>query len=299
MIIGTRASELALWQAQFVTHLLTKAGLHTEIVAISTTGDRIPDRPLNELGTQGVFTKELEDALLAGRIDAAVHSLKDTSLNRQPGLLIAAVSERIDPSDLLIIRKDMANRTSDFGIDSSHLVGTSAVRREKQIKALVPGICIKNLRGNVHTRLEKLGNGEYDAIFLASAGIKRLGIELDEFYVQRLDPKRFIPSPGQGALAIEMRDNDPFLSIVHDSINHKQSADAVTIERSLLELLGGGCSLPLGAYAEFDSDIWFLNAFWGGNDDRAVWIRECDIEPDTLVRKVYEKVTIMEDPAND
>jgi hydroxymethylbilane synthase len=299
MIIGTRGSDLALWQARWIAKILKASGIDNKLLIISTTGDQVQDLPLNEVGTQGVFTKELENALLAGRIDVAVHSLKDMSMDRPVGLSIAAISERADPADLLIISKEKINSASEFGIDISHFVGTSAIRRSAQIQALIPGIKVGNLRGNVPTRLQKLRKGKFDAIFLAAAGIQRLDIDLSEFKVKHLDPQYFIPSPGQGALAIEMRISDTLFDTVHKLINHKQTAIAVSLERSLLRLFGGGCSLPLGAYALFVSNKWILNAFWGGMEDNPVWVSEADLEPEHLAEKVYEKITRREGTTSD
>ena len=290
MIIGARGSELAQWQANWIADRLRNAGLAIDTKIISTVGDRNRDQPLNQLGVQGVFTKEIEEALLNREIDVAVHSLKDMSLEQPEGLAIVAVSQRVDPADLLIARKEIAIDSNEFGISETAIVGSSAVRRANQLKARMPTVRIENLRGNVPTRLEKLRTGKYDAIFLAAAGIVRLEIDLAGFSVKRLSPEWFLPSPGQGALAIEMRSDDPHREQVQSLIHHEMTATAVKIERSLLKSFGGGCSLPLGAYARYESDKWILDAFWGGDENNPIWMKDQERDPGQLSEKMYRRL---------
>lgn len=264
MIIGTRGSELARTQTNWVKNFLEqKLNMTIEVNIITTQGDRVTDRPLRELEGSGYFTKELEEALLDGRIDVAVHSYKDMPSRAPEGLTLAAVSAREDAADLLIMRPDAATSDEDdLFLKPEALVGTSAVRRETQLLALRPDLETKDLRGNVPTRLRKLRDGEYDAIMLASAGVRRLALDLSEFRVERLAPSLFVPAPGQGALAIQMRADDSRLSIVREAVHNAESFTATRIERQLQALFGGGCGLPLGAYASRNGDVWIMEGFW-------------------------------------
>ncbi|MCL4305384.1 hydroxymethylbilane synthase [bacterium] len=264
MIIGTRGSDLARTQTNWVKNFLEqKLNMTIEVNIITTQGDRVTDRPLRELEGSGYFTKELEEALLDGRIDVAVHSYKDMPSRAPEGLTLAAVSAREDAADLLIMRPDAATSDEDdLFLKPEALVGTSAVRRETQLLALRPDLETKDLRGNVPTRLRKLRDGEYDAIMLASAGVRRLALDLSEFRVERLAPSLFVPAPGQGALAIQMRADDSRLSIVREAVHNAESFTATRIERQLQALFGGGCGLPLGAYASRNGDVWIMEGFW-------------------------------------
>jgi hydroxymethylbilane synthase len=293
MRIGARGSELAQWQARWVAERLNNAGIETTIHAISTHGDRNRTQPLHEMGVTGVFTKELEEALLADEIDLAVHSLKDTALRQPDGLAMVAVTEREDPSELLIIRKEVLDNDAEiFPLAKGAVVGSGAVRRTSQAKALRPDFEMKNLRGNVPTRLGKLRDGDYDAIFLAAAGVGRLEIDLSEFNVMKLLPTRFVPSPAQGALGIEMRANHPDAETVRRTLEHAPTALAVTVERSFLRELGGGCSLPLGAHAFQENDIWQAHVFWGGNPDNPIWMRGADENPEALADRLQKKLHV-------
>lgn len=264
MIIGTRGSDLARTQTNWVKNFLEqKLNMTIEVNIITTQGDRVTDRPLRELEGSGYFTKELEEALLDGRIDVAVHSYKDMPSKAPEGLTLAAVSAREDAADLLIMRPDAATSDEDdLFLKPEALVGTSAVRRETQLSALRPDLETKDLRGNVPTRLRKLRDGEYDAIMLASAGVRRLALDLSEFRVERLAPSLFVPAPGQGALAIQMRADDSRLSAVREAVHNAESFTATRIERQLQALFGGGCGLPLGAYASRNGDVWIMEGFW-------------------------------------
>ncbi len=265
MIVGTRGSELARTQTNTVIRKLKeRLGWEIETRILVTQGDRVTDRPLRELEGRGYFTKELEQALLEHKIDVAVHSYKDMPSKSPDGLSVAAVSERENPQDLLIILPKAYERTAKpIAVRSGATIGTSAVRREAQLLALRPDILTKDLRGNVPTRFNKLRDGMYDAIVLAAAGVNRLQMDLSEFIVMPLPPGEFIPSPGQGALAIQMRCDDHRLSQVRDVIHDERTAIATIIERSVQALFGGGCGLPLGAHAETDGSQWKLHGFWG------------------------------------
>ncbi len=244
LVIGSRGSKLALWQAHHVAARLLELGRETRIEIIKTTGDKIRDVPLAQVGeqsnTKGVFTKEIEEALLAGAIDLAVHSLKDLPTELPAGLTIGAIPERQDPRDALVGKTLAELRGGDR-------VGTSSLRRSAQLRALRPDVEILDIRGNVDTRLRKLGEGEFDAILLAAAGLKRLGLEAS--IAEVLDPETMAPAVGQGALGIEIREGDADVAAALAPLDDADTRAAVEAERTLLSALGGGCQVPLGAYA--------------------------------------------------
>lgn len=243
IVIGSRGSQLALWQARHIASCLEKLGVETRLEIIKTTGDKITDVPLAQVGGKGLFTKEIEEALLAGTIDLAVHSLKDMPTGLPAGLTLAAIPEREDPRDALI-----GKPLSELGAGSS--VGTSSLRRAAQLHALGRGLVTENLRGNVDTRLRKLDEGEYDAIVLAAAGLRRLGWA--ERICELLDPGVMCPAAGQGALAIETREDGGAAQQIAGKLNHAATNAAVTAERALLATLEGGCQVPIGAHAHFE-----------------------------------------------
>lgn len=245
--IGTRGSALALWQARTVASLLGARGLACEIVTYKTSGDRLQDAPLTETGTKGLFVKELEDALLTGAVDLAVHSAKDMSVVLPDGLTIAAVLQREDPRDALVLprsssARDLAAATSALG--PAPAIGTSSIRRSAQLRAVWPQARFGAVRGNVDTRLRKLDAGEFDALVLAAAGLKRLGYA-DRITVA-LEIEDCIPAPCQGIVAIETRVDGP--AVLRD-IDDAAAAASFRAERALISALGGGCQLPLGAIA--------------------------------------------------
>jgi len=254
--IGTRASALAHAQTGLVANALAAArpGLACEIVRITTTGDRRHDKPLPQLGGKGLFTKEIEDALLAGDIDLAVHSLKDLPTRLAPGLAIAAIPQRAPANDALVA----ANGQPIDQLPQGARIGTSSPRRAAQLLAARPDLQPLSIRGNLDTRLRKLREGRYDAIVLALAGLTRLG--LADQVTQVLPIDLMLPAPGQGALAIETRAADPTIAALVGLIDHPASAAATTAERRVLEGLGSGCSLPLGTHAELDGDTLRLRA---------------------------------------
>ncbi len=240
LTIGSRGSQLALWQAHYVAELLGKSSIQTRIEIIKTTGDHLQTASLVQAGGKGLFTKEIEDALLAGAIDLAVHSLKDLPTEAPAGLAIAAIPEREDPRDALV-----GKRLSQLHMGAR--VGTSSGRRAAQLRVLRPDLAIEPVRGNVDTRLRKLKEGQYDAILLAAAGLRRLGLigEIAELF----SPEQMCPAAGQGALAIQTRADDEAFAICR-TLNHEASFQAVTCERAALAALGGGCQLPVGAFAD-------------------------------------------------
>lgn len=293
MIIGTRGSALAQTQTDWVRRYLEqKLDTLINVQIISTQGDRITDRPLRELEGSGYFTKELEEALLDRRVDVAVHSYKDMPSQCPEGLILAAVSVREEANDLLIMRKDAVTQSADdLWLKEEAIVGTSAVRREAQIKAMRPDLQTKDLRGNVPTRLTKLHNGEFDAILLASAGVRRLGFDVSEFNVQKLAPSLFVPAPGQGALAIQMRANDPRLKQVKEAIHNEECSMATRMERQVQALFGGGCGLPLGAYACRRDNLWIMEGFWFSPQTGPVRATVRGENPDLLADQLYHELS--------
>lgn len=254
LIIGTRGSELALWQANFVKDSLAKVNINAELKIIKTQGDRILNLSFDKLEGKGFFTKELEEELLAGTIDLAVHSHKDLPTENPPGLIIAAVSEREDPSELLLILKDCVDVHQKLSVKYGAIVGTSSNRRKAQLLAHRPDLEIEDLRGNVPTRINKLREENYDAIMLAKAGVTRLGIDLSEFHVEELTPNEIVPAPAQGVLAIQIRESDTELLEALQVLHHPEVAEELSVERSVLKLFGGGCHLPLGCYCKKDNE---------------------------------------------
>jgi hydroxymethylbilane synthase len=289
MRIGTRGSALARVQAHLVAQQLgERLGIPLEILVIQTQGDKVTDRPLRELEGRGYFTKEIEEALLNKTIDIAVHSFKDMPSQTPEGLAVAAVSPREDPADLLIVRPDAYTPSErEIPVRQGATVGTSAVRRETQLLALRQDVVNKDLRGNVPTRIAKLAGGQYDAIFLASAGVRRLNLDLTGFNVVRLDPTRFVPSPGQGALAIQMREDDAQIEQVRGALHDEATGTATAIERSVQHRFGGGCGLPLGAYALRNDSEWHLYGFWGGDRSHPVWAEVHAGRPEEMADQLY------------
>jgi len=240
LTIGTRGSQLALWQANHIASRLGSLGVASRIEVIKTTGDHLQTASLVQAGGKGLFTKEIEEALLAGSIDLAVHSLKDLPTETPAGLAIAAIPEREDPRDAVV-----GLRLSE--LPGGALVGTSSGRRAAQLRVLRPDLRIEPVRGNVDTRLRKRKEGQYDSILLAAAGLRRLGLESE--IAQILTPEQICPAAGQGALAIETRERDEAFDICRE-LNDEASSQAVVCERAALAALGGGCQLPIGAFAE-------------------------------------------------
>ncbi|MFL6210710.1 MAG: hydroxymethylbilane synthase [Pyrinomonadaceae bacterium] len=249
-IIGSRGSKLALWQAEWVQAALRtlKPDADVRIEIIKTSGDVQLNVPLSVIGGKGVFTKELEEALLADRIDIAVHSLKDLPTILPDGLAITAITEREDPRDALVLRADAPVTDATLhSLPAGAVVGTSSLRRQAQLRHLRPDVEIKDLRGNVDTRLRKLDEGQYDAVILASAGLRRLGFAAR--ISASVPPHVMLPAVGQGALGIETRANDADTNAVVALLNHQPTRAACEAERALLRALGGGCQVPIAAHA--------------------------------------------------
>ena len=257
--IGTRGSDLALWQANFVKSELEKLGCDVELKIIKTQGDKIQHLSFDKLEGKGFFTKEIEEALLDKTVDLAVHSHKDLETNQPDGLEIVAVSDRENPSDILLIQKDAYDPSKQLALKKGAIVGTSSARRKALLNAFRSDIEIKDLRGNVPTRIDKLRHQDYDAIVLANAGVSRLKIDLSEFHVEILKPQDFIPAPAQGVLGLQIRSNDEQTRKYVAKMNNAQVKSIINIERGVLNKLNGGCQLPLGVYAEKIGDkyeVW-------------------------------------------
>lgn len=281
-MIGSRGSALALWQARHIAAALASLGVETRLEIIKTTGDRITDVPLATVGGKGLFTKEIEEALLDGSIDLAVHSLKDVPTALPKGLTLAAFPEREDPRDAWIGPPFEEMKPGDK-------VGTSSLRRAAQLRALGRGLVIENLRGNVDTRLRKLDEGQYDAIVLAAAGLQRLGWQ--DRIRELLDPAVMCPAVGQGALAIETRDDGGAGHEIAAQLDHAATRKAVTAERSLLATLEGGCQVPIGAYARLEDSAIHLRAIVASPDGSHV-VRDSVTgeEPVTLGHALGERL---------
>ena len=248
--IGTRGSDLALWQANFVREELEKLGHTVEINIIHTQGDKIQDLSFDKLEGKGFFTKEIEAALLSKEVDLAVHSHKDLETTPPAGLMIAAVSDREDPSELLLANLDAVDNNQLWGLKKNAIIGTSSARRKSQLLALRPDLQIKDLRGNVPTRIKKLKTEGYDAILLAKAGVNRLNLDLSDLHVEVLDPTVFVPAPAQGVLGLQIRTEDSRLAEILSNLNHTYTAQKIELERNVLRLMEGGCQLPLGVYCD-------------------------------------------------
>jgi hydroxymethylbilane synthase len=283
--IGSRGSQLALWQANHVAGLLRQQGHSVEIEIIKTTGDKIQDVALAKVGTKGMFTKEIEEALTDGRVDLAVHSLKDVPTELEPRFTVAAIMKREDPRDAFIsVKYTRLEELPRFA-----KVGTSSLRRQCQLKGLRPDLEVIPLRGNVDTRLRKLESGEYDAIILASAGVKRLGLE--QHVRSRIEPEIMCPAAGQGALAIETRSDDSQLLKHLGFLDDAGTRSAVECERALLGSLGGGCQVPIGAFAQTSDGILHLKAMVGRPDGSEI-LRESEqgSDPAELGRATAQKL---------
>ena len=258
LVIGTRGSKLAVWQSEYVKAKVEEVtGLPVELKIIKTTGDKILDVPLAKVGGKGLFTKELEVELMAGTVDLCVHSMKDVPTELPESLYIAAMPERVDPRDAIV---------SGAGYDLDTLpqgakLGTSSLRRRSQVKALRPDLEIVDVRGNLDTRMRKAEDGELDAVILASAGITRMGWA--DRITHYIDPEQMVSAVGQGAIGIEIREDDEFMRHVMEAIGHPETMECVTAERVVMNKLEGGCQVPIGAYARIEGDRMVMDGFVG------------------------------------
>ena len=270
--IATRRSALAVWQAEFIREQLMRQSPDTEIelVTFTTRGDKILDTPLAKVGGKGLFVKELEQAILEGNADIAVHSMKDVPMEFPPGLHLPVICERETPTDAFVSNRFESLNALPVGAS----VGTSSLRRECQLASVRPDIKIVSLRGNVNTRLRKLDEGEFDAILLATSGLKRLGF--DERISEQLDAKVMLPAGGQGALGIETRIDDPDVEALVATLNHKESETCVRAERAMNRRLDGGCQVPIGCYAQLieggsdGKNVLSIRGLVGSNDGQII-----------------------------
>lgn len=264
IVIGTRGSKLALWQANWVKSEIEKRnpGLEVELLKIKTTGDKILDVPLARVGGKGLFVKEIEEALLEKRVQLAVHSMKDVPTELPKELHLRAITKREDPRDVVFSRTGL--RLLD--LPKGAKIGTSSLRRQAQILHMRPDFQIMHLRGNLDTRIRKLDEGHFDAIILAGAGVKRLGFT--ERITEFLSPEVSLPAIGQGALGIETRRDDGFINDLIAFLDHPETSSAVRAERALLKRLEGGCQVPIAAYATLDGDTLKLTALVASTDGK-------------------------------
>jgi hydroxymethylbilane synthase len=296
IIIGSRGSELALWQANFITRELEKNGVKVELKIIKTKGDKQPEERFSAMQGQGFFTKEIEDALLKKEIDLAVHSYKDLPTTPVKRLKVGAVSYREDPSEMLLINKECTDSKRKLNLKSKAIVGTSAARRKVQLHAFRPDIEIQELRGNIPTRIQKLRDKKYDAIMVASAAIERLGLDISDFHVEKFSPQELVPAPAQGVLALQIRDGDKNMQAVIAKINHAEVEEIVSIERKIFSLFKGGCNLPLGVYCEKhrdETDKAFFKAWAAFAPDEKSYPRYYHFhtyEPKGWAEKVAKKI---------
>lgn len=266
IIIATRESALALWQANFIQGQLAKLYPQTEskILGMTTRGDQILDISLSKIGGKGLFIKELEQALEERRADIAVHSMKDVPMDMPPGYALAAIAEREDPRDAFV-----SNQYADLdALPPGSVVGTSSLRRESQLRARFPHLQVQPLRGNVQTRLRKLDEGQFAAIILAAAGLKRLG--LADRITALLSPEVSLPAVGQGALGIECRSDRTDLIKLMEPLHHLPTAQCVEAERAMSRALGGSCEVPLGGFAEINEGVLRLRGFVASQDGSRV-----------------------------
>lgn len=267
LVIATRESRLALWQAEHVKALLEQRGHQVSLLGMTTKGDQILDRSLSKVGGKGLFVKELEVALEQGAADLAVHSLKDVPMDLPQDFALACVMDREDPRDAFV-----SNRYAAFAdLPQGAVVGTSSLRRVVLLRALRPDLKIEPLRGNLDTRLRKLDDGNYDAIVLAAAGLKRLG--LGQRIRQVFEPEQMLPAAGQGALGIEVRSDRSDLMDIFAPMAHQSTWLAVAAERAVSRAMGGSCSMPLAAYATLSGEYLQLRAAWGDPDGAAALVR--------------------------
>ncbi|MBX3630179.1 MAG: hydroxymethylbilane synthase [Nitrosomonas sp.] len=276
IVIASRESLLAMWQAKFIRQQLIQLYPQTEvdILGMTTKGDQILDKSLSKIGGKGLFIKELEQALEERRADIAVHSMKDMPMNVPEGFELAAITEREDPRDAFVSN----HYQSLEALPSGSVVGTSSLRRESQLRAQFPHLEVKPLRGNVQTRLRKLDEGQYAAIILAAAGLKRL--ELSARITALLSPEQSLPAVGQGALGIECRKDRLDLVALLQPLHHRETAYCVQAERAMSRVLGGSCQIPLGAFGEIVGDTLKLRGFVASPDGSQIVSTELNGEPE-------------------
>jgi len=296
LIIGSRGSQLALWQADFIKEILQREhDCPAEVKIIKTTGDKYPDISFDKIEGKGFFTKELEEALLNREIDLAVHSLKDLMTSQPDGLKLGAVGFREDRREALLMHRDKLIGDAVLPIRPGCTIGTSSVRRKCQVAYHAPMLEVKDLRGNIPTRIRKLRDGEYDAIIIAAAGILRLGLDLSDLEILFLKPEQFLPAPAQGILGLQIRGDDKSVESIIERLNSPVAVKEASLERGLLARFNSGCSLPLGVLSSVTEDGMKLTAIlgersgenWTGLKKVAVSGRDTDI----IIDEAYRKLT--------
>lgn len=294
IIIGTRGSDLALWQADYLQSQLNNIGCESTIKIIKTRGDQIQSIGFSKMEGKGFFTKEIEEELLNGTIDVAVHSMKDLPTTQPDGLCLAGVSYRENPADVLFIKKSAYDESAPLRVKAGTVIGTSSARRKAMIADLNPNVTTMDIRGNVPTRVQKLIDSEnLGAIVLAAAGVTRLELEYPELVKIELHPREFIPAPAQGVLAFQTREDDLEMRKVIAKIHNKETATLTNIERTVLNRLDGGCQLPLGVYAHKDQ-LGFYHAYSALYNEKEGKMRRFKLSQSTyvgLADAIYNELT--------
>lgn len=290
--LGTRGSKLALWQANFVKNSLAKFDIQVDIEIIKTKGDKIQHLSFDKIEGKGFFTKELEDALLEEHIDFAVHSMKDLPTAQPDGLMLAGISERADARDSLLILPSALNSETPLKLKQNIIIGTSSIRRKRILQDLFNDIEIKDLRGNVPTRIQKLRDGAYGAIVLAKAGLDRLEIDTSDLTVFDFHPMEFVPAPAQGVLAYQCRKGDHTTTEALRNIHSAETLACTNIERKVLRMMDGGCHIPLGVHCKKDKmGYYHVNAAYAPDEESK--LRRVRLSQSTsfeLAEKVYQQL---------
>ncbi len=296
LVIGSRGSDLALYQANYIREILvSEHDCSVAIKIIKTSGDKIDTLSFDKMEGKGFFTKELEDALLAGQIDLAVHSLKDLMTTQPEGLKLGAAGYRADRREMLLIRPDARDGDGVIPVKAGGVLGTSSNRRKCQVAYFNPTLKIKDLRGNVPTRVKKLRDGQYDAILAAAAGVERLKLDLTDLEVVLLDPEQFLPAPAQGILGIQIREDDERVEEVISQLGSKEAMTEASLERGLLKKFDSGCSLPLGVWSSLENGNLQLKAVLGARDGE-IWGKPRRVEVagtavDAMIEQAYQELT--------
>ena len=292
IIIGTRGSKLALWQAHHLQEQLSSIGYESELKIIKTKGDVVQNLSFDKIEGKGFFTKEIEDALLEHEIDIAVHSMKDLPTQHPEGLVIAGVSYREKANDVMCIRPESSDKSRILNIKENPVIGTSSARRKAQIKALIKDVQIKDIRGNVPTRIEKLRQGQFDAIILAAAGIRRLQLDLSDLHVVYLHHDEFVPAPAQGAVGFQCHEENIRIRKILQKIHHKDVAQCTNVERKVLKKFDGGCHLPLGVhcYKDITGNYHCIAAYSPDHDSPLVKVKISQNTSFGLAQKVFQLI---------
>ena len=292
LVIGTRGSRLALWQSEHTQQLLKDIGINSGLQVIKTKGDQIQHLSFDKIEGKGFFTKEIEDELIEGNVDIAVHSLKDMPTTQPEGLVLAALLQRADPADWLILNKSSMDSDQDLSLKASPIIGTSSARRKAQVLGFRPDAEIKDIRGNVPTRLRKLQEGQFDAILLAAAGLTRLELDLSDFHVIKFNPREFVPAPGQGVVAIQCRAEDLPVRRMLKKLHQSPVGRCSNVERGVLKMMDGGCQLPLGVHCQHDINNYYhvYAAYSSSWDNPLKFAQVSSSTTDGLAQQVYDQL---------